>query len=150
MQMISFMHFICLPCTFFALTVLYMFMLLYLALNEQTFCFFLVSSFVLCWSEVQIFLQIGGGIISLSAPSYHKLLSWGLQNVMPRSPLGCLQQVRWWVGSECFYEEPPVLLHYIIVCESPTLLLNISEQCTQQRINLRSRQQDLSCCSQNY
>lgn len=55
------------------------------------------------------------------------------------------------MGSESFYEEPLVLLHYVIVSESPTLLLlNISEQCTQQRLNIRGGQQDLSGCSQNY
>lgn len=144
MQVIRFVHFICLSFPSFALTVPYMFVLLYLALNEQAFCFS-VRSFVLCCSDVQI-----GGTISLSAPSYCKLLSWGLQNVMPHSPLGCLQQVRWWVGSECFYEEPLVLLHYVIVSESPTLLLlRTCEQCTLQRLNIRSRQQDLSGCSQN-
>lgn len=64
---------------------------------------------------------------------------------MPRSPLSCLQQVRWWVGSECFYEEPLLLLHYMAVSESPTLVLvSISDQCTQQRLNIRSRQQDPS------
>lgn len=57
---------------FFALTELYMFMLQYLALNEQALCFFIVSSFVL--SDVQIFLQISGTVF-LSAPSYCQLLS---------------------------------------------------------------------------
>lgn len=149
MQVIHFVHFICFSFTSFALTVLYVFMLQYLALNEQAFCFSVVSSFVLCWSDIQMFLHTGG-TVHLSAPSHCKL-SWGLQNVMPRSPSACLQQVRWWVGSECFCEEPLVLLHYIIASESPTLLLlNISEQCMQQRLNIRSRQQDLSSCSQNY
>lgn len=122
----------------------------YLAFGEQAFCFSVVKSFVLWWSDVQMFLLIGG-TISLSAPSYCKSLSWALQNVMPCSPSGCLQQVRCWVGSECSYEEPLVLLHYIIVSESPTLVLvSISEHCTQQRVNIRSRQQDLSSSPQNY
>lgn len=73
MQMIHFVHFICLSFTSFALTVLYVFMLQYLALNEQAFCFSVVSSFVLRWSDIQMFLQIGG-TVHLSAPSYLQIV----------------------------------------------------------------------------